>query len=184
MLSPSRRFSSSDGGLRRHRGRKFKSPIRLPSTARRPRPSPLSTDLYDERPVVYADGDERAQELQSDADTSRQALIVCDNLEVSADGRRIYFSEPFDYSGASVDDALDEAIALAPNGRLWRYDLDTGSTRLIAEGFQFINGLLVNLHPAQAREASVLVTQTSQFRLTRFHIAGPQAGRRRSCSTG
>ena len=45
-------------------------------------------------------------------------LIVCDNLEVSEDGKRIYFTEPFDYTGASVDDALDEALALSPNGRM------------------------------------------------------------------
>jgi hypothetical protein len=136
-----------------------------------------ATDLRNERAVVYADDDDRAPELRRGAHTASRPLIVCDNLEVSEDGRRIYFSEPFDYSGASVDDALDEAIALAPNGRLWRYDLDSGSTRLIAEGFHFINGVLVDLHPEQPREASVLVTQTSQFRLTRFHLAGPQAGR-------
>ncbi len=96
---------------------------------------------------------------------------------MSEDGRRIYFSEPFDYAGASVDDALDEALALSPNGRLWRYDLETGATRLIAEGFHFINGVLYDLHPGQPREESVLVTQTSLFRLTRFYLSGPRAGR-------
>lgn len=102
--------------------------------------------------------------------------MVCDNLEISEDGRRIYFSEPFDYADASVDDAVDEAIALAPNGRLWRHDLDTGVTRLIAEGFHFVNGVLCDLHPGQEREQSVLVTQTSLFRLSRFHVRGPRAG--------
>ena len=103
-------------------------------------------------------------------------MLVCDNLEVSADGRRIYFSEPFDYSGASVDDAVDEAIALATNGRLWRYDLDTGVTRLIAEGFHFINGVSYDLHEGQPREESVIVNETSHFRLTRFYLRGPRAG--------
>ncbi|SFI35136.1 hypothetical protein [Nitrosomonas sp. Nm34] len=45
-------------------------------------------------------------------------IAVCDNLEVSEDGRRIHFSESFSYENASADDAIDEAIALAPNGRL------------------------------------------------------------------
>jgi hypothetical protein len=45
---------------------------------------------------------------------------------------------------------LDEAIALAPNGRLWRYDISTDTTRLIAEGFHFINGVLYDLHPGAA----------------------------------
>jgi sugar lactone lactonase YvrE len=135
-----------------------------------------ATNLTNERPIVYADDDPNAPELRPGAVSATRPLIVCDNLDVSEDGKRIYFSEPFDYSGASVDDALDEAIALAPNGRLWRHDLDTGATRLIAEGFHFINGVLHDLHPGQAREQSVLVTQTSLFRLTRFYVAGPKAG--------
>jgi sugar lactone lactonase YvrE len=128
------------------------------------------------RAVVYADDDTAAPELGPDSEGPQRPLAVCDNLEVSEDGRRIYFSEPFDYTGASVDDAVDEAIALSPNGRLWRHDLDTATTRLIASGFHFINGVLTDLHPRRPREESVLVTQTSQFRLTRFHLAGPRAG--------
>jgi Strictosidine synthase len=135
-----------------------------------------ATDLMKERPIVYADDDRGAPELGPGITSPKRPLIVCDNLEVSEDGRRIYFSEPFDYSGASVDDALDEAIALAPNGRLWRYDVETRTTRLIAEGFHFINGVLYDLHPGQPREESVLVTQTSLFRLTRFYLRGPKAG--------
>jgi sugar lactone lactonase YvrE len=136
-----------------------------------------ATDLLDERPVVYADADPRAPEIRPGSGVATRPLIVCDNLDVSEDGRRIYFTEPFDYTDASVDDALDEAIALSPNGRLWRHDLDTGATRLVAEGYHFINGVLHDLHPGAPREDSVLVTQTSLFRLTRFYVAGPKAGR-------
>ena len=132
------------------------------------------TSLQDERPIVYADEDASAPELKTGG--KGRELLVCDNLEVSADGKRIYFSEPFDYSGASVDDAVDEAIALAPNGRLWRYDVDRKVTRLVAEGFHFINGVLVDPHDGQPREDSVIVNQTSHFRLTRFYVRGPKAG--------
>ena len=128
------------------------------------------------RPVVYADDDTAAPELGPDGLEPHRPLAVCDNLEVSEDGRRIYFSEPFDYRGASVDDAVDEAIALSPNGRLWRHDVDTATTRLIAAGFHFINGVLTDPHPGRSREESVLLTQTSMFRLSRFHLAGPRAG--------
>ncbi len=137
-----------------------------------------ATEIDHAHPVVYADDDPKAPELRRDGNggVTARALVVCDNLEVSEDGRRIYFSEPFAYEGASVDDAVDEAIALARNGRLWRHDLDTGSTRLIAEGFHFINGVLYDPHAAQSREESVIVTQTSLFRLTRFYLRGPKAG--------
>jgi sugar lactone lactonase YvrE len=129
------------------------------------------------QPRVYADSDPEAPELKADGSGGpSRPLAVCDNLDVSEDGARIYFSEPFSYRNASIDDAIDEAIALAPNGRLWRYDLETDTTRLIAEVFHFINGVIYDLHPGQAREDSVLVSQTSLFRVTRFHLAGPKAG--------
>ncbi|SER54749.1 SMP-30/Gluconolaconase/LRE-like region-containing protein [Nitrosomonas sp. Nm51] len=131
-----------------------------------------------QRPIVYADHDTRAPELRFNEknDLAVRKLIVCDNLEVSEDGRRIYFSEPFDYENSSTDDAIDEAIALAPNGRLWLYDLDSHSVRLVAEGFHFINGVLIDPHPGRIREQSVIVTQTSQFRVARFFLNGPKAG--------
>jgi sugar lactone lactonase YvrE len=37
--------------------------------------------------------------------------------------------------------------------------------------------VLYDLHPGQQREDSVLVTQTSLFRLTRLYLRGPKAGR-------
>jgi nucleoside-diphosphate-sugar epimerase/sugar lactone lactonase YvrE len=135
-----------------------------------------ATDLNAESPVVHADDDPAAPEVRPGDDGPRRPLAVCDNLAVSDDGTRLYFSEPFDYTDASLDDALDEAVALAPNGRLWRHDLATGATRLVAEGFHFVNGVLCDLHPGLDREQSVLVTQTSLFRLTRFHLRGPRAG--------
>ncbi len=140
--------------------------LKVPDTAIDPRSS-----------VVYSDEDPRAPELKADGSGwAGRPIAVCDNLEVSQDGRRIYFSEPFSYTNATLGDALDEAIALAPNGRLWRYDLDSGTTRLIAQGFHFINGVVYDLHPGKAREDSVLVTQTSLFRVSRFYVGGPKAG--------
>jgi hypothetical protein len=135
------------------------------------------TQIDHQRPVVYADNDPNAPELQADGSGSpSRKVVVCDNLAISEDGRRIYFSEPFAYENASVRDAIHEAMALARNGRLWRHDLDTGATRLIAEGFHFINGVLYDPHPGQPRQESVLVTQTSLFRVTRFYVNGPKAG--------
>lgn len=126
-------------------------------------------------PIVYADDDPVAPEIRGDNTGGRKA-VVCDNLAISADGKRIYFSEPFGYENATLDDAVDEALALAGNGRLWRHDLDSNRTRLIAEGFHFINGVLIDPSPAGQKEESVIVTQTSQFQVTRFYVNGPRAG--------
>ncbi|SDW12828.1 hypothetical protein [Nitrosomonas communis] len=76
-----------------------------------------------QQPVVYADSDANASEIAGDGSgTAIRNIAVCDNLGVSEDGRLIYFSESFSYENALADDAIDEAIALAPNGRLWCYD--------------------------------------------------------------
>ena len=129
------------------------------------------------QPTVYADDDAQAPELQRWGSVRPRPLAFCNDLELSADGRRIYFSEPFAYTGASMGrGAVKEAVSLGANGRLWRYDLDTRRTRLIAQGFHFIDGVLIDLHPEGAREESLLVSQTPLFRLTRFFIDGPRAG--------
>lgn len=129
-------------------------------------------------PVVYADSDTQAPELRPGGNTAARSLAFCNDLELSEDGRRIYFSEPFAYTGAAMGGGtVLEAVSLGGNGRLWRHDLDTGTTRLIAEGFHFIDGVLYDLHPGLPREQSLIVSQTPLFRLTRFWIQGPKAGR-------
>jgi hypothetical protein len=136
-----------------------------------------STTIDHAHPVVYADDDPQAPRLGPGSDSRpSRAIGVADSLEVSEDGKRIYFSEPFAYPNADLDDAVDEAIALSGNGRLWQHDIETGVTRLVAEGFHFINGVLYDPPPSGDREESVIVSQTSLFRLTRFHLRGPKAG--------
>lgn len=124
---------------------------------------------------VYADSAD-APTLAAGA-TGGRPLAFCNDLEITADGERIYISEPFSYGHASMGGGtVGEAISLANNGRLWRHDLTTGETRLVAEGFNFIDGVLYDLHPGSAREQSVLVSQTASFKLTRFYLSGPKAG--------
>jgi hypothetical protein len=112
-------------------------------------------------------------------------LAFCNDLDVSADGKRIYFTEPIAYAGASMGGgAVAEAITLGENGRLWRHDLENGETRLMAEGFHFIDGILIDPHPVDAREESVLVTQTPGFAITRFFFTGSRAGTAEAIWTG
>jgi hypothetical protein len=147
----------------------------------------MTPAIPDLRHKVFADADASAPTLvhaEANASNSRP-LAFCNDLDVSADGKRIYFTEPIAYEGASMGGgAVGEAITLGENGRLWRHDLDSGETRLVAEGFHFIDGILVDPHPANAREESVLVTQTPGFAITRFFLAGAQAGTAEAIWTG
>lgn len=109
-----------------------------------------------------------------------RALAFCNDLDVSSDGKRIYFSEPFAYEGASMGGgAVSEAIALGRNGRLWMHDRVTRTTRLVARGFHFLDGVLIEPVESGAREVSLLVTETTRFRVQRLIVHGVDEGRSR-----
>jgi len=132
-----------------------------------------------------ADGDAPAVMQAAIDATNARPLAFCNDLDVSADGGRIYFTEPIAYEGASMGGgAVGEAITLGDNGRLWRHDLEEGETRLVADGFHFVDGILIDPQPDGAREESVLVTQTPGFAITRFFFAGPRGGTAEEVWTG
>jgi len=109
--------------------------------------------------------------------TSSRPLAFCNDLEISADGQRIYFSEPFAYAGASMGGGtVPEVIAYRGNGYVWQHDLAQGETRLVAQGIHFPDGILYDLHPGQAREDSIVTSQTTGFRILRLYLRGPRAG--------
>jgi hypothetical protein len=105
-------------------------------------------------------------------------LAFCNDLDVSGDGQRIYFSEPFASEGASMGGgAVAEAIALGRNGRLWMHDRQTGATRLVARGFHFLDGVLIEPGPGGGRETSILITETTRFRIQRIKLGHGEAAR-------
>ncbi len=145
--------------------------------------TPVVLDVPDTQikgPKVWPLEDDRAPRIiPASKAESRQVrpLAFCNDLEITADGERIYFSEPFSYEGASMGGGtMHEVLAFKGNGRIWMHDLSNGETRLVVEGFHFPDGILYDLHPAGAREVSILSSLTPGFRIMRFHVGGPQAG--------
>lgn len=111
------------------------------------------------------------------ASNSRQ-IAFCNDIDVSRDGQRIYMSEPFDYAGASSGTgSLAEAVTLARNGRLWQFDRANDTVRLVAQNYNFVDGVLLEYGSnADGQEDSVLVTETTKYRIDRLHLRGPLAG--------
>ncbi len=145
--------------------------------------TPVVLDVPDTRITggkVWGLRDDRAPRLAGRAGGKRwpkRPLAFCNDLEISADGRRIYFSEPFSYAGASMGGGtVHEVLAYRGNGRIWMHDLGSGETRLVVEGYHFLDGVLYDLHPQGTREVSILSSLTPGFRIMRFHIDGPRAG--------
>lgn len=104
--------------------------------------------------------------------------MFCNDLDVSRDGKRIYFTEPFAYPGASMGGgAVGEAIALGKNGKLWCLNLEDRTIDLVAQGYSFADGVLLEYGNSGSRETSVLITETIKFRMMRLFLDGERAGR-------
>jgi hypothetical protein len=111
-------------------------------------------------------------------DGNSRPVAFCNDLDVSADGARVYFSEPFAYPGASMGPgAVAEAITLGRNGLLWRIDRTRGTVALAAEGYTFLDGVLLERAPSGEHEQSILITETPKFRILRLYLDGARAGR-------
>jgi sugar lactone lactonase YvrE len=96
-------------------------------------------------------------------------LVFTDDLEVAPDGR-VWFtdaSQRFDQLSWKVD-----LIENVPSGRLCVWDPATGDATAVLEGLAFANG--VAMDPAGR---FVLVAETARYRVRRYWIEGPQAGR-------
>ncbi|MFA6312581.1 MAG: hypothetical protein WCV99_08215 [Sterolibacterium sp.] len=143
-------------------------PLSPPIAAPRPGNQGSVFTPQDLPPLVVKDLDDK---------NSRQ-IAFCNDIDVSRDGKRIYMSEPFDYAGASSGTgSLGEAITLARNGRLWQFDREQGTVRLVAQNYNFIDGVLLEYASATDElEQSVLVTETTKYRIDRLHLRGPLAG--------
>ncbi|GAA5320053.1 MAG: hypothetical protein Aseana_21160 [Candidatus Pelagadaptatus aseana] len=103
-------------------------------------------------------------------------MQFCNDLDISSDGRHVYMSEPFSHPKASSGlGALPEAITLARNGRIWRYDTKAQTVGLVVENAIFADGVLIEYDP-QGREQSLLITETVNFLISRAHLSGNRAG--------
>ncbi len=61
------------------------------------------------------------------------------------------------------------------NGRLWKLDTEARTASLVAQGYTFIDGVLLE-DDESGREQSVLVTETVKFRIVRLYFGGEKAG--------
>ena len=126
--------------------------------------------------VVYAGQSHFSRPLDELNNDNSRPLKFCNDLDISRDGKRIYFSEPFAYEGASMGGgALGEAITLGKNGLLWCLNLDDNTIACVARGYTFLDGVLLEEGPDK-KEISILITETVKFRILRLYLFGEKAG--------
>jgi sugar lactone lactonase YvrE len=94
-----------------------------------------------------------------------QAIVFADDIHVADDGT-VYFTD------ATVHDQFqDELFELRDTGRLLAYDSEAGETTVELEGLGFANGVV----PGPEGE-SLLINETSRYRITRYWTDGERAG--------
>ena len=92
-------------------------------------------------------------------------IAFADDVHVADDGT-VYFTD------ATVHDQFeDELWELRDTGRLLAYHPDTGETTVELEGLGFANGVV----PGPDGE-SLLVNETSRYRVRRYYVEGDRAG--------
>jgi sugar lactone lactonase YvrE len=97
-------------------------------------------------------------------------LGLVDDVAVTADGRFAYFSDATTRFG--LGEYVADLVEHGGHGRLFRLDLATGRLTLLMRGLQFANG--VAMGPG---DRYLLVAETGAYRVWRYWLQGPRAGR-------
>jgi sugar lactone lactonase YvrE len=136
---------------------------------------PNSEDVSE--PTVFATGKQQRARVDSLDDSNSRLLSICNDVDVSADGKRMYFTESYVADGATMGGVacLYPAVTLSTTGRLWMYDSSDQTVGLVANGYVFTDGILME-GDGDGIEETVLLTDNARYQIHRVHLAGPRAG--------
>lgn len=137
---------------------------------------PLGLARHPNGLLVIADGvkgllslDAQGQVTALTKEANGVAFGFTDDVAIDESGHYAYFSDASSRWGYGHDG--EAIIEHGGDGRLLRYDFQTGKTSILLDKLQFANG--VTLGPD---DAYVLVNETGAYRISRFWLKGPQAG--------
>lgn len=106
-----------------------------------------------------------------------RTIEYADDLALSADGK-IYFSDASSKFGAYKQGGTYEASILdmiehGGHGRIFEFDIASGSISIIADGLNFANGVAVS-----SDGQYLLYNETGHYRVWRHWLNGPRKGQR------
>ncbi|XDD49612.1 SMP-30/gluconolactonase/LRE family protein [Leptospira sp. WS92.C1] len=137
---------------------------------------PLGSKLLSDGRLILADADKGLLEIGTKGEikvlsTEMDAVPFrfTDDLDISKDGV-IYFSDASDKYGSQ--DYLYDLMEARPHGRLLKYDPSTGKTEVLLKELYFANGVALSQN-----EDFVLVNETYRYRIRRYWLKGPEAGK-------
>lgn len=137
---------------------------------------PLGLARHPNGLLVIADGvkgllslDAQGQLIPLTTAANGLAFGFTDDVAIDKSGHYAYFSDASSRWGYGHDG--EAIIEHGGDGRLLRYDFQTGKTSVLLDKLEFANG--VTLGPD---DAYVLVNETGAYRISRYWLAGPKAG--------
>ncbi|MFJ2480058.1 SMP-30/gluconolactonase/LRE family protein [Pseudomonas sp. NPDC087598] len=137
---------------------------------------PLGLARHPNGLLVIADGvkgllslDAQGQLIPLSTAANGLAFGFTDDVAIDKSGHYAYFSDASSRWGYGHDG--EAIIEHGGDGRLLRYDFQTGKTNVLLDKLEFANG--VTLGPD---DAYVLVNETGAYRISRFWLTGPKAG--------
>ncbi len=98
-------------------------------------------------------------------------LKFVDDVVVTRDEKTAYFTDAS--SKFSIDDLMYDIMEHQPNGAVYAIDLTTHALRKVARQMYFPNGLVL-----MPDEQSLLVNETTAYRVSQVWVVGSQAGQR------
>jgi sugar lactone lactonase YvrE len=136
---------------------------------------PNSADVS--QPTVFPTAKQERVRVDSLDESNSRELAVCNDAAVSADGKRVYFTESYVADGATMGGigAMRVIVMLGHSGRLWMYNAEDQTVGLVANGYAFTDGILME-GDGDGPEETVLVTDNPRYQIHRVHVAGPRAG--------
>ncbi|PJZ26512.1 hypothetical protein CH352_05280 [Leptospira hartskeerlii] len=129
---------------------------------------------------LYATERQLAIRISEMNDSNSRQIEKADDLAISSDGERIYFTEPYDHPGAILgvsDQSRNEALSLGKNGNVWKIDLKNGTSSLVAHNYSYVDGILLEYSVGHKEEVSILLNEVSRFRLIRMYLSGENSGK-------
>jgi sugar lactone lactonase YvrE len=90
--------------------------------------------------------------------------------DVDVDSQNVAWFSDASYKWA-FQEYMNDVLESAPNGRLLKYDINTGECSVVLDDLFFANGIAVS-----PDETYVLVNETTRYRVKRVYIRGPRKG--------
>ncbi|TGK95888.1 hypothetical protein EHQ30_04475 [Leptospira brenneri] len=129
--------------------------------------------------VFYPLGKETKIPISQLNETNSRNVEKADDLAISKDGERIYFTEPYDHPNSILgvsSQSKHEVLTLGRNGHLWKYDLKDNTASLVAHQYTYLDGILLEYTQGE-QESSILLNELSKSRLIRLHLTGDKSGK-------